>query len=66
VAQAPNRKRANATMACSISLVSCVSIGRNSTPSDGATAAGFVESLARPGGNATGFTNFEYGQRKMA
>ena len=23
--------------------------------------AGFVESLARPGGNATGFTNFEYG-----
>ena len=24
-------------------------------------AAGFVESLARPGGNATGFTLFEYG-----
>ena len=24
-------------------------------------AAGFVDSLARPGGNATGFTNFEYG-----
>src|SRR5262249_2402646 len=23
--------------------------------------AGFVESLARPGGNATGFMNFEYG-----
>ena len=23
--------------------------------------AGFVESLARPGGNATGFTNMEYG-----
>jgi ABC-type uncharacterized transport system substrate-binding protein len=23
--------------------------------------AGFVESLARPGGNATGFTNFEFG-----
>ena len=23
--------------------------------------AGFVESLARPGGNATGFTHFEYG-----
>src|SRR6185369_10550838 len=23
--------------------------------------AGFVESLSRPGGNATGFTNFEYG-----
>jgi putative tryptophan/tyrosine transport system substrate-binding protein len=23
--------------------------------------AGFVETLARPGGNATGFTNFEYG-----
>ena len=23
--------------------------------------AGFVESLARPGGNATGFTTFEYG-----
>src|SRR5436853_1522721 len=23
--------------------------------------AGFVESLARPGGNATGFTSFEYG-----
>ena len=23
--------------------------------------AGFVESLARPGGNITGFTNFEYG-----
>ena len=23
--------------------------------------AGFVDSLARPGGNATGFTNFEYG-----
>ena len=29
--------------------------------------AGFVESLARPGGNATGFTPFEYGtQREMA
>jgi putative ABC transport system substrate-binding protein len=26
-----------------------------------AVGAGFVESLARPGGNATGFTNFEYG-----
>ena len=25
--------------------------------------AGFVESLARPGGNATGFTMFEYGDR---
>ena len=24
-------------------------------------AAGFVDSLARPGGNATGFVNFEYG-----
>jgi len=24
-------------------------------------AAGFVESLSRPGGNATGFTSFEYG-----
>jgi ABC-type uncharacterized transport system substrate-binding protein len=24
-------------------------------------AAGFVDSLARPGGNATGFMNFEYG-----
>ena len=24
-------------------------------------AAGFVDSLARPGGNATGFTSFEYG-----
>ena len=24
-------------------------------------AAGFIESLARPGGNATGFTSFEYG-----
>jgi putative tryptophan/tyrosine transport system substrate-binding protein len=23
--------------------------------------AGFVASMARPGGNATGFTNFEYG-----
>ena len=23
--------------------------------------AGFVESLSRPGGNATGFTNYEYG-----
>ena len=23
--------------------------------------AGFVDSLARPGGNATGFTSFEYG-----
>ena len=23
--------------------------------------AGFVNSLARPGGNATGFTSFEYG-----
>jgi ABC transporter substrate binding protein len=23
--------------------------------------AGYVEGLARPGGNATGFTNFEYG-----
>ena len=23
--------------------------------------AGFVESLARPGGNTTGFTSFEYG-----
>ena len=29
--------------------------------------AGFVESLARPGGNATGFTNFEYSiAREMA
>ena len=29
--------------------------------------AGFVESLARPGGNATGFTLFEYGiEREMA
>jgi ABC-type uncharacterized transport system substrate-binding protein len=26
-----------------------------------AVGAGFVESLARPGGNATGFINFEYG-----
>jgi putative ABC transport system substrate-binding protein len=26
-----------------------------------AVGAGFVESLARPGGNITGFTNFEYG-----
>ena len=26
-----------------------------------AVGAGFVESLARPGGNATGFTSFEYG-----
>ena len=25
-----------------------------------AVGAGFVESLARPGGNATGFTSFEY------
>ena len=25
-------------------------------------AAGFVESLAHPGGNSTGFTEFEYGQ----
>ena len=25
------------------------------------SAAVFVDSLARPGGNATGFTNFEYG-----
>jgi putative tryptophan/tyrosine transport system substrate-binding protein len=23
--------------------------------------AGFIESLARPGGNVTGFTTFEYG-----
>ena len=29
--------------------------------------AGFVESLARPGGNVTGFTSFEYGiEREMA
>ena len=29
--------------------------------------AGFVDSLARPGGNVTGFTQFEYGiERKMA
>ena len=29
--------------------------------------AGFVDSLARPGGNATGFTLFEYGiEREMA
>ena len=29
--------------------------------------AGFVESLARPGGNVTGFTQFEYGiEREMA
>ena len=29
--------------------------------------AGFVDSLARPGGNATGFMNFEYGiEREMA
>src|SRR5262245_34078074 len=27
----------------------------------GADRAGFVASLARPGGNATGFTNYEYG-----
>ena len=25
-----------------------------------AVGSGFVESLARPGGNATGFTNFEF------
>ena len=30
-------------------------------------AAGFVESLARPGGNATGFISFEFGiEREMA
>jgi hypothetical protein len=28
--------------------------------------AGFVDSLARPGGNATGFTPFEYGLREVA
>ena len=28
--------------------------------------AGFVESLSRPGGNATGFLLFEYDERKMA
>src|SRR5262245_820842 len=26
--------------------------------------AGFVESLSRPGGNVTGFANFEYGRRR--
>src|SRR5262249_39020777 len=31
-----------------------------STPGPG--GAGFVDSLAGPGGNATGFTNLEYGQ----
>ena len=31
------------------------------------SASGFVESLARPGGNATGFTMFEYSfEREMA
>jgi putative ABC transport system substrate-binding protein len=29
-------------------------------------ANGFVASLARPGGNLTGFTNFEYGTSEMA
>jgi putative ABC transport system substrate-binding protein len=28
--------------------------------------AGFVDSLARPGGNDTGFTNFEYGVSQRA
>jgi len=28
--------------------------------------AGFVGGLARPGGNVTGFTPFEWPQRKMA
>jgi ABC-type uncharacterized transport system substrate-binding protein len=28
-----------------------------------AVGAGFVDSMARPGGNVTGFTSFEYGLR---
>src|SRR3977135_4123147 len=53
------RKRADDTRPEPGSSARVVPIVFTQTPDP--VGAGFVESLARPGGNATGFTQFEYG-----